>query len=264
MVFLVIDKKCANTIYTCSRPEIEMVEFETKDEAEYYLRHGTKKKLDNNDIIRVFTDGACIMNGSVNAKAGIGIYFQEGDKRNISKRVIGKQTNNTAELSAVIEVFNILSNDIKQGKNIIVYTDSEYVIKCCTSYGEKCEKKNWNKKKGKIPNVELVKEAYTLYKKFDNIKLEWIKAHTNQTDELSIGNEGADKLANMSIGEEECPYNSPINHILKSKKEYLNVPFSKKDFAKSNGAKWDHGIKKWYYTGDLAKEKKDILNNTFG
>ena len=48
---------------------------------------------------------------------------------------------------------------------------------------------------------------------FDNVKLEWIKAHTNQTDELSIGNEGADKLANMSIGEEECPYNNSINQI---------------------------------------------------
>ena len=70
-------------------------------------------------------------------------------------------------------------------------------------------------------------------------------------------------LANMSIGEEECPYNNPINHILKDKKIYLNVPFSKKDFAKSNGAKWDQGKKKWYYTEDLNKWDKDILNKTF-
>ena len=160
-------------------------------------------------------------------------------------------------------VFSVLKNEIEQGGNVIVYTDSEYVIKCCTSYGEKCEKNNWKKKKGEIPNVELVKEAYSLYKKFDNVQLEWIRAHTNQTDELSIGNEGADKLANMSIGEEECPYNSPINQILKGKKVYLNVPFSKKDFAKSNGARWDQGKKKWYYIEGLQKEKKDILNKTF-
>ena len=263
MTFLVIDKECANTIFTDDEPEIEMLEFETKEDAEYYLRYGTKKKVDKNDTIKVFTDGACSMNGSVNAKAGIGVYFGKGDKRNISKRITGKQTNNTAELYAVIEVFSVLKNEIEQGGNVIVYTDSEYVIKCCTSYGEKCEKNNWKKKKGEIPNLELVKEAYSLYKKFDNVQLEWIRAHTNQTDELSIGNEGADKLANMSIGEEECPYNSPINQILKGKKVYLNVPFSKKDFAKSNGARWDQGKKKWYYIEGLQKEKKDILNKTY-
>ena len=264
MTFLVIDKECANTIFTDDDPEVEMLEFETKEDAEYYLRYGTKKKVDGNDTIKVFTDGACSMNGSVNAKAGIGVYFGKGDKRNISKKIIGKQTNNTAELSAVIEVFHVLKGEVEQGKNVIIYTDSEYVIKCCTSYGEKCVKNNWKKKKGEIPNVELVKEAYSLYKKFDNVKLEWIKAHTNQTDELSIGNEGADKLANMSIGEKECPYNTPINVILKGKKVYLNVQFSKKDFAKSNGARWDQGKKKWYYIEGLQKEKKDKLNETFG
>ena len=56
------------------------------------------------------------------------------------------------------------------------------------------------KKRGRIiPNVELVKEAYSLYKQFDNVQLEWIRAHTNQTDELSIGNDGADRLAIDSI-----------------------------------------------------------------
>ena len=266
MTFLVIDKECANTIFTDDDPEIEMLEFETKEDAEYYLRYGTKKKLDKNDTIKVFTDGACSMNGSVNAKAGIGVYFGKDDKRNISKRMIlGKQTNNTAELSAVIEVFSVLKDKIEQGENVIIYTDSEYVIKCCTSYGEKCEKNNWKKKKGEIPNVELVKQAYSLYKKYDNVQLEWIRAHTNQTDELSIGNEEADKLANMSIGEEECPYSSPvINQILKGSKIYLNVPFSKKDFAKSNGAKWDQDKKKWYYKEDLSKQKKDTLNKAFG
>ena len=211
MTFLVIDKECANKIFTDDDPEIEMLEFETKEDAEYYLRYGTKKKVDKNDMIKVFTDGACSKNGSANAKAGIGVYFGKDDKRNVSRKIIGKQTNNTAELSAVIEVFRVLKEEIEQGKNVIIYTDSEYVIKCCTSYGEKCEKKNWRfsaagpqmsngKKRGRIiPNVELVKEAYSLYKQFDNVQLEWIRAHTNQTDELSIGNDGADRLAIDSI-----------------------------------------------------------------
>ena len=199
MSFLVIDKNCANKIFTVDDPEIEFYEFKTREEAEYYIRYGIKKKIDVNDTIKVFTDGSCSMNGMKGAKAGIGIYFSEDDERNVSKRINGKQTNNTAELSAIIEVFHILKDEIELGKQITIYTDSEYVIRCCTSYGEKCHTSNWKKTKGEIPNVELVKELYTLYKKYDNVKVEWIRAHTNLSDDLSKGNDGADRLANMSI-----------------------------------------------------------------
>ena len=154
----------------------------------------------------------------------------------------------------MIEVFHILKDEIEQDKSIVIYTDSEYVVKCCTSFGVKCEKDNWTKKKGEIPNVELVKEVYSLYKQYENVQVEWIRAHTNDNDELSKGNEGADRLANMSIGGKRSP----------STKLYLNVPFAKKDLAKKNGARWDKDKKKWYYTEDLDTEKKETLIKTFG
>ena len=208
MSFLVIDKECIGRIYSNDGGDlnIDFLEFETKEEAEYYINHG-KIMLKDDEII-VFTDGACSNNGKPTAKACIGVYFKENDKRNVSKRIKGKQSNNTAELSAVIEVFTVLKNEIKQGKNVTIYTDSEYVIRCCTSYGEKCDKKNWKNKKADIPNAELVKQVYTLYKQHDNVKVVWIRAHTNKDDILSKGNEGADRLANLSIEEEECPYSN--------------------------------------------------------
>ena len=256
MFFLVIDKDFVNTIFTDDAVDIGMIEFKTKEDAEHYLRYGTQKKIDQSDTIKVFTDGSCSMNGSIYARAGIGVYFGEEDPRNVSKKIGGKQTNNTAELSAVIEVFRILKDEIKEGTSIIIYTDSEYVVKCCTSFGVKCEKDNWTKKKGKIPNVELVKEVYSLYKQYENVQIEWIRAHTNNNDELSKGNEGADLLANMSIGGKGGE--SPL------KKLYLNVPFAKKDLAKKNGARWDKDKKKWYYTEDLDTEKKATLVQAFG
>ena len=198
MVFLVINKKCFEQIYT-EDPEIDMIEFKTREEAENYVKYSERKGADTNDIISVFTDGSCSRNGSINARAGIGVYFGEGDKRNISKRINGKQTNNTAELLAVMEVFNVLKTEIEQGEKIIIYTDSDYVMKCCTSYGDKCAKINWKKKGKEIPNVELVKNLYSLYKQFDNVKLEWVRAHTNKKDKLSLGNDCADRLANMSL-----------------------------------------------------------------
>ena len=262
MGFLVIDKSCINKIFTDKDPEIECLEFNTKEEAEYYIKYGKIMNKDNE--ITVFTDGACSNNGKPNAKAGIGVYFRENDERNVSKRVKGKQSNNTAELSAVIEVFSVLKKEINEKRNVIIYSDSEYVIKCCTSYGEKCEKNNWKKKNGEIPNVELVRKVYSLYKQFDNVKLEWIRAHTNKNDTLSKGNEWADKLANLSIEEECCPY-SKIDNIIdnSSDKIYINVPFENKDFAKEYGAKWDIHKKKWYYNNNLSKDNISILKEKF-
>ena len=148
-------------------------------------------------MITVFTDGACSNNGKVNAKAGLGVYFGKDDNRNISKPIIGKQSNNTAELSAVIEVFTILMKEIELGEEGIIYSDSTYTIRWSSEYGRKWEKNGWKKK---LPNLELGKTLYLLCKMNQSVKLKHIKAHTGLTDELSLGNEGADMMANIAIG----------------------------------------------------------------
>ena len=196
-----------------------------------------------NPII-VFTDGACSNNGKPSAKAGIGVYFDKEDIRNVSKRVTGKQSNNTAELSAVLEVFKVLKEEIDSKRDIIIYSDSEYTIKCCGSYGEKCKKKGWKNKKGYIPNHELVSELYELFLINPNVTIYHVKAHTGLSDDLSLGNEGADRLANEAIGHTSCPYEN------KKQKYYLNVPYADKEKAKSLGSKWDPKKKKWYYEGN--------------
>jgi len=194
-------------------------------------------------MLEVFTDGACSNNGKPNAKAGIGVYFSKGDKRNTSKKVIGKQSNNTAELSAVLEVFTILENEIKSGEEIIIYSDSIYTIRWCGEYGKKMEQNKWVNKNKPIPNLELGKKLYLLCKNNPNIHLKHIKAHTGLTDNLSIGNENADRLANEAIGHKSLPHENV------KQKFYLKVPYSEKEVAKKYKAKWDPKKKKWYYEG---------------
>lgn len=183
----------------------------------------------------VYTDGSCSNNGKLDAAAGIGIYFGENDPRNISERVEGKQTNNTAELTAILHTFPLIESDLAAGKKVMIVSDSEYSIRCLTTYGEKCAKANW---KDEIPNKDLVRKLYELYKGKQNVKFHHIMAHTGNTDIHSVGNDGADKLANLAIGLEQCPYSDT--------KVYLNVPFHMKDQAKELGALWDHKEKKWY------------------
>ena len=153
----------------------------------------------------VYTDGACSNNGKSNASAGIGIFFGINDSRNLSQKIEGKQTNNTAELMAIIQTYHIIENDVIAGKKIGIVSDSEYAIKCVSSYGEKCHLAAWKKD---IPNKELVKTVYELYKDKSNIRFIHIRAHTDNTDVHSIGNDNADKLANQAIGLEKCPYAS--------------------------------------------------------
>jgi ribonuclease HI len=191
--------------------------FETKEEADAFIQSNNEKQvIDFIPEYYVYTDGACSNNGKNNALAGIGIFFGINDIRNISKKIEGKQTNNTAELSAIIETYFIIKNDIMNGKKIAIVSDSQYAINCVSSYGEKCYKNNWNID---IPNKELVKSAYEIFKDKSNIKFIHIKAHTNNTDIHSFGNDNADKLANMAINLESCPYNTFT-------KIYIIVPLS--------------------------------------
>ena len=108
------------------------------------------------DKITIYTDGACSNNGRSNARAGYGIYFGEGDPRNKSQPCPGAQTNNVAELTAIIEALKLVTKELQQNVPVVIYSDSSYAIKCCTSYGAKCQAQNWVRKKGAIPNVRLL------------------------------------------------------------------------------------------------------------
>lgn len=186
-------------------------------------------------MIYVYTDGACTNNGQKNAAAGIGIYFGEDDDRNVSAKIDGKQSNNTAELSAIIGVYDILKRNIEMGEDVTIVSDSIYAIRCAGEYGLKNANCNWIKD---IPNKELVQRIYELYSTKSNVHFMHIKAHTGKEDIHSIGNDHADRLANMAIGVSECPYN----------RIYLDVPYAERESAKKRGAKWDPKKKKWWVT----------------
>lgn len=211
----------------------------------------------------VYTDGSCINNGTDAAIAGIGVYFGENDPRNVSKRVVGRQTNNVAELQAIIEVYDIVMEDIYPAtrtatrKNICIVSDSYYAIHCITSYGDKQREEGWKKD---IPNKELVKYAYELYLPLTNVYFMQVKGHTQSNDVHSIGNDGADRLANQAIGISECPYAASSNNKTNGK-IYLKVPFMKKDEVKSMGAKWDPDAKSWYISE--SNPNKDVLLESY-
>lgn len=166
--------------------------FATRAEAEAFQEYGPFGAPEVTPYENVvYTDGACRSNGRAGAIGGIGVYFAPEDPRNVSRRLEGKCTNNIAELTALIEGVKMLPD----GETSAVYTDSNYAILCCSTYGDKLLKKGWPED---IPNRTLVKEAYELVKT-KRTKVIHVQAHTGATDMHSVGNHNADQLATACL-----------------------------------------------------------------
>ena len=82
-----------------------------------------------------------------NSIAGIGIFISLDNEQNVSKHLNDnyKHTNNSAELTAILEAYKIIKNELKD-KKICIVTDSVILIKCCYILMEKNVKKHNGKK----------------------------------------------------------------------------------------------------------------------
>ncbi len=135
----------------------------------------------------IYTDGACSGNPG---KGGWAAILKYNDKNKTISGYEEQTTNNRMELTAVIKALE----NINEKCNIIIYSDSTYVIKGATEYLPNWLKNNWkcaNKKD--VKNVDLWKELNVLLLKH-NITWKWVKGHS--TDQL---NNEVDKLAVSEI-----------------------------------------------------------------
>ena len=139
------------------------------------------------DKVVIYTDGACRGNPG---PGGWGAIIIEN---NIETELFGRKddtTNNIMEMTAAIKSLEFFSNK----KNIILYTDSNYLKLGITSWVYGWKKNNWlNSKKEKVKN----KSYWITLDKLNNlhdIEWNWIKAHSGDKY-----NERADKLATAAI-----------------------------------------------------------------
>ena len=159
----------------------------------------------------VWTDGSCLANGKKNAIGGIGVFFADDSPLNISepvKPLKGAVTNNIAELEAVRRAILAIveQEEYEVDDDILVYTDSQYLINCINKWSQTWAKNGWIRKntKGKkvpVKNKELIQEVKGLCIKYQ-VVLSHCKAHTNfygnkDSKEYKIwyGNKRADELA---------------------------------------------------------------------
>ncbi|XP_076654674.1 ribonuclease H1 isoform X2 [Halictus rubicundus] len=144
--------------------------------------------VDSDGYVNVYTDGACSSNGYKNSLAGIGVWFGEDHPLNVSAPVVGRQTNNNAEIQAV----TMAARKAKEAgvTKLKIITDSQFLIKCINQWMPKWKRNGWKTAENKpvINKVELLEMEEAL--KSLNIAWKHVNGHVG-----IHGNEMADKLA---------------------------------------------------------------------
>ncbi|MBT4996384.1 MAG: ribonuclease HI [Hellea sp.] len=142
-------------------------------------------------ILTIYTDGACSGNPG---PGGWGVLLQYGSKEKTLKGGDPNTTNNRMEMMAAIKAIEAV-NETYTGE-IILWTDSTYVMKGITEWVHGWKKKNWIKSDKKpVVNTDLWKVLDKLNSQ-KNIQWNWVKGHAGVE-----GNERADELARQGLEE---------------------------------------------------------------
>jgi len=101
---------------------------------------------------RVYSDGACVGNGTAHARAGCGVFFGDDDARNISVPLAGeRQTNQRAEIAAALLAVREMK---RTHRAFVVHTDSQYVCNAMNGWIEKWRASDF----ARVKNRDLFRE----------------------------------------------------------------------------------------------------------
>jgi len=145
--------------------------------------------------ITIYTDGACKGNPG---EGGWGAYIEYNNEKVKLYGYETETTNNRMEITAAIEALRY----IKVKSNIIIYTDSKYLMNGINTWIHDWKKNNWRTSSNKgVKNVDLWKIIDELNSNH-SIKWIWVKGHSGNP-----GNDMADELANFAITSKEKHFN---------------------------------------------------------
>lgn len=144
-------------------------------------------------MLRIYTDGSSLRNGTKIASAGVGVYFgPEDSSRNVSEPLKGtRQTNQRAELTAILRALDIAPRH----RDVTIFTDSRYAIDCVTVWFVKWRRNKWLTSENKpVENKDLIESILVKIEERDILQVQtlfqWVKGHNRDP-----GNEEADRLA---------------------------------------------------------------------
>lgn len=143
--------------------------------------------IDRDEIVEIFTDGACKGNPGV---GGWGALLRLGGRE---RELYGGEphtTNNRMELLAVIKALEALKRPCRAR----VHTDSQYVQKGISEWIHNWKRRGWmTADKQPVKNADLWRELDQLSAQHE-IEWVWVRGHAGHAE-----NERADQLANRGV-----------------------------------------------------------------
>ncbi|KAI0330691.1 ribonuclease H-like protein [Cubamyces sp. BRFM 1775] len=162
-----------------------------------------QEHTEDDEPLIVYSDGACKGNGQPGSIAGIGVWWGPDHLWNLSERCPGGQTNNRAELIAIIRVLETAPMDARE---LIIKTDSHYSMCCLEKWLDNWKRNGWKKANGgAVNNVELIKYADIMLQERRNIAKQQVKFVKVKGHSGDVGNDGADRLAVAGTALPEMP-----------------------------------------------------------
>lgn len=138
------------------------------------------------NLIEIYTDGACLKNPG-GAGGWAAIILRNGKEESRLSGGCKSSTNNKMELTGPIKALEQLKGCKDQ---IIIYSDSQYVVKGMNSWTKGWIKNGWKTSSGDdVKNVDLWKSLIILARD-KNVSWKWVKGHNGHPQ-----NELADSLA---------------------------------------------------------------------
>jgi ribonuclease HI len=133
-----------------------------------------------------FTDGGCRGNPGVGAWAFVLVDLAT---RKALERADGERqtTNNRMEMWAAIAALEAVK---KLDSELLIVTDSKYLIGCCTQWMAGWKKNGWKRKGDPLKNLDLLQRLDELLSP-RNVKFQWVAGHSGHA-----GNEYVDQLGN--------------------------------------------------------------------
>ncbi len=133
--------------------------------------------------VEIFTDGACKGNPG---PGGWGVLLRMGRHEKEMSGGEPATTNNRMEMTAVVRALNALTEPCE----VVLHTDSRYVIDGMTKWIHGWKKKGWvNASKQPVRNADLWHDLIEAARRH-KIEWQWVKGHDGHVE-----NERVDRLA---------------------------------------------------------------------
>ncbi|KAF6741560.1 ribonuclease H-like domain-containing protein, partial [Ephemerocybe angulata] len=132
--------------------------------------------------VHVYVDGSSVGNGTPDARAGSGVYFGPGSSKNMAVRVPDEQSNNRAEIYAILCALRA----VNKHQSLVIYSDSVYAMGMLTVWAHRKAAIGW-----RVTNGDLLRDIVGLIEERPaSVTFRKVKAHSGNAH-----NDGADELA---------------------------------------------------------------------